>query len=154
MRREPNNEFGTHDHEYTDKAFGRRDRRIRSERHPDGGEARYYINDNGLDEKCQGAIFGEFRHSQCTKNGKHEYRGVKFCGTHLPEKVFARHQKREAERQRRWDAEAKERRYRSDLKEWELKCMEALKTIAQGELNDAAGYAAMILSEEPVRGNR
>jgi hypothetical protein len=48
-------------------------------------------------DQCQARIFGDYRHYQCTNAGKYEVDGLKFCGTHHPERVQARRDKADAQ---------------------------------------------------------
>ena len=169
----PNNEHGTHDHEYHDaratfnanwlnsKGEPRREIRIRVEtaffprpgKSPSfGGDfaasADYMISGAYYPDKCHGWLRGEYGGgSQCGKNAKYTHRGLPFCGLHYPPKLWERKLNNERKYRAKVDAKWEQSNYHNRLRDWREKVLEALETIAQGELNDPAGYAQMILDE-------
>lgn len=151
MLRDSNNEHGTRDHDTSDgREFLTGKKRVIRWEHSKHGEARYYI-EGGQPGKCCGYISGDVSGGhQCYRNAKYDYRGHKFCGTHYPPKVFERAQKREEKWRRKWQAEKSRWDYQKAMREWKERVITAFEEIAKGELNDPAGYAAMILDEKPI----
>ena len=146
--KEPNNEHGTYDHDFTSSRPMVRDRKMRSESHPDGGDATYYLD--GEDGTCQGATYGDWGYHGCSNRGKHEYRGISFCKIHHPPTRFRKRQERDAKHRAEYDRKRERWQYDDALKAWREKALKALETISEGELNDPAGYAQMILDERPA----
>ena len=104
--------------------------------------------EGGAEGECHGATSADYGpYVMCGRNAKYEYEGLSFCGTHHPPKVKERRDKRDAEFHARYEANRK----RWKAEQWESKAREraweALNEIAKGEMNDPAGYAAMILDE-------
>lgn len=147
-----NNDVGTHDHEYDAGRYGRKSGirlRVESSKH---GSARYYLTDTKHDKpgQCCGEVrIDDWSNTRCSYNGKLEYRGRNFCKIHYPPSIFEKAQARHDKFDREWNERQARNRMQERQQDWRDRALEALREIAKGELNDPAGYAAMILEEEP-----
>jgi len=89
---------------------------------------------------CRWEVFQNHLFHQCSRKAKID--GL-WCRWHSPEYMA----KQEAKRQARWAEESRKWERRRRTSELNEKALAALIEIAKGEMNDPAGYAAMILEE-------
>ena len=142
------------DHEYDDGKFGQKSGRVIRTERGEQGSVRYYIKGFKADHcVAQTSSADGFWHYQCRNKwkAKYDHRGSHFCGTHFPPKRFARAVARKAKWDREWAADRANHKHNNDKQAWHDRCMEALREIAKGQLNDPAGYAAMILEDKPEK---
>lgn len=156
MYQEPNNEFGTHDHEYDSGRFGvKNNLMVRVEtciKDKLQASVTYYLNDGKWEKgqgHCAGQIRGDFHGHRCGNKGKLEYRGRQFCKIHHPPTAWAKKFKREKAWRAKFDADWARGEWRDEVRKWKEECYQALIKISEGELNDPAGYAQMVLEDRP-----